>query len=153
RLINNVARQEIRSVSNPLAMLPNPPPARLTAVQTAMARVRSGPSAWVVVNKVNVAGDAAAAETPCAARAAMSTQPSVATPPMRLAMLTPATLQASSPAVPTTSSNHAPTSSNPPNPKLKTNATHDAATPETPRSAWIEENATFTTETSSTTIS
>ena len=83
-----------------------------------MARVRSGPSAWVVVNKVNVAGDAAAAETPCAARAAMSTQPSVARPPMRLARVNAATLQASSLAVPTTSANLAPTRSNPAKPRL-----------------------------------
>lgn len=118
RLTNSVARQEIRSVSAPLATLPKPAPAKLTAVQTAMALVRTGPSAWVVVSRVNVAGDAAAAQTPCIARATMSIRPSVASPPIRLARVNAATLHAISLAAPTTSASLAPARRAPAKPRL-----------------------------------
>lgn len=45
RLISSTDRHETYSVSAPPTMLPIPPPATLTAVHTATARVRKGPSA------------------------------------------------------------------------------------------------------------
>src|SRR5690606_16505596 len=84
-LISSVARQDRYSVSAPPSRLPTAPPATLTAVHAASARVRRGPSSNVVVRRVSVVGARIAAPNPWPKRAAISQTRFVAEPPVRLA--------------------------------------------------------------------
>ena len=90
-------------------------PAADAELYSAMAVVRAGPSAKVVVSSASVAGAAMAAPTPCAARAASSQVSDWASPP-----ISDAPVNRTSPATntrrrPSRSPARAPSSSSPPN--------------------------------------
>ncbi len=68
-----IQRQETYSVRIPPSSMPTAPPPTAIVAHTPMARVRSRPSANVVVTIESAAGETSAAPRPCRARAAMRT--------------------------------------------------------------------------------
>jgi hypothetical protein len=80
-LTNSTQRHDSHEVSMPPAIRPMAEPDTATAENTPKARLRSGPSAKLVVISDRAVGAAMAAPTPCSARAASSQVAEVAKPP------------------------------------------------------------------------
>ena len=78
---NSTQRHDSHEVSMPPASRPRAPPAPATAPNTPKARLRSGPSAKLVVIRARAVGAAMAPPTPWRARAASSQPEEVARPP------------------------------------------------------------------------
>ena len=80
-LTKNTASQPKAWVSTPPSSTPITRPAAPAPPHTASARLRSPPSANVVLTSDSVAGKTSAPPSPCAARAASCTSGTVASPP------------------------------------------------------------------------
>src|SRR5215218_6807034 len=80
-LTNSTQRHDSHEVSIPPAIRPMAEPDTATAENTPKARLRSSPSAKLVVISDRAVGAAKAAPTPCSARAANSQVAEVAKPP------------------------------------------------------------------------
>ena len=78
-LIRNASRQEM-TVSAPPSTRPSTEPMPCIAADTASARLRAWPTAYVVAMSARPVGAATAAPVPCTARATISVTPSVASP-------------------------------------------------------------------------
>ncbi len=86
-LTNSTQRHDSHEVSMPPASSPTAAPEPETAAYTPNARLRSRPSAKLVVIRASAVGEAIAPPTPCSALAASSQADEVARPPSSEARL------------------------------------------------------------------
>jgi hypothetical protein len=111
---NSTHRHDSHEVSMPPAIRPIAAPEPATAANTPNARLRSGPSAKLVVMSARAVGAAIAPPTPCRARAASSQPADVANPPSSEAKLNSARPKTYTRRRPRMSPARPPSSSSPP---------------------------------------
>ena len=112
-LIRNASRQEI-TVSAPPSTSPSTEPTPCMAADTAIARLRACPTAYVVAMSARPVGAATAAPVPCTARATISVMPSVASPHTNEAIVNTPTPERNARLWPIASPTRPPSSSRPP---------------------------------------
>ena len=147
-LTNSTQRQLRPLVRIPPSSTPAAPPAPATAPQIPSARLRSEPSANVVVMIDSAAGETIAAPSPCTARATISQPSDWAIPPAN-----EATENSTSPSMnmrlrPSRSESRPPSSRKPPKVSVYAFTTHDRLVREKWSAAPIDGSATFTIDAS-----
>src|SRR5215472_13148871 len=143
-LTRNTARQPRYWVSRPPAMIPVVAPPAVAACQSASARLRAGPSGLAVVSSDSAAGEASAADAPCAIRATISTTGQRARPQPSEASAKPARPTASIRRRPSRSASRPPTSSSEPKVSAYPVTIHCSSAGAMPSSRWMVFNATLT---------
>src|SRR3954449_4374964 len=151
-LMTKIHGQLRTSVRMPPSSRPKAPPAPAMAPQTPMARVRSLPSAKVVVMIDSAAGETSAAPRPCTPRAKISTSPELARALAADAALKSAMPIRNSLRRPMRSAARPPRSRKPPNIRVYALTIHCSCSVVRSRSVWIDGRATLTIVASSTTM-